>query len=163
MKNEELMNIPFILLDENTLIKVNTALNFSDLKSKFIDRLANIFVDLTLGSLTPSTFYQTDLSNFVRIFEDVKGPCKLISLDIYDNKPNVSSLIGQKQLYESSFSDKKNPTRGYIIVQPSKNGISTRVYRELRENFANLDVTISLLENRENGAIIRGILSFNEL
>ncbi|MHA1482712.1 MAG: hypothetical protein ACTSQC_04840 [Candidatus Heimdallarchaeaceae archaeon] len=163
MKKEEALNIPFILLDGNLLLKANPHLNLIELSSKFTDRIANIFCDIMLGALTPSTFYQTDLSNFVRIFENVRGPCNLVSFDIYDNKPKISSLLEQKQLYGSSFSVKNDATRGFIIIQPGKTGISTKEYRNLRDRYANLDVNISILENRNNGSIIRGIFTYNEL
>ncbi len=163
MKKEEALNIPFILLEGNLLLKANPHLNLSELSSKFTDRVANIFCDIILGALTSSTFYQTDFSNFVRIFENARGPCKLVSLDIYDNKPNISSLIGQKHLYDSSFSVKNNATRGFLVIQPGKNGLNTKTYKNLRDIYANLDVNISILEKRLTGAIIRGIFTFNEL
>ncbi|MCK5141115.1 MAG: hypothetical protein KAQ70_02890, partial [Candidatus Heimdallarchaeota archaeon] len=156
MKKEEALNIPFILLDGNILLKANPNLNLIELSSKFTDRIANIFCDIILGALTPSTFYQTDLSNFIRIFENVRGPCNLVSFDIYDNKPKISNLLEQKQLHGSSFSVKNDATRGLIVIQPCNKGISTKEYRNLRDRYANLDVNISILENRNNGSIIRG-------
>lgn len=87
----------------------------------------------------------------------------MVSFDIYDNKPTISSLLKQKQLYESSFSVKKNATRGFMVIQASKAGINTKEYRNFRSNYANLDVTISMLEKRNNGAIIRGIFTYNEI
>ncbi len=163
MKKDEAMNIPFILLDGNLLLKANPHLNISELSSKFTDRIANIFCDIMLGALTSSNFYQTDFSNFVRIFENARGPCKLVSIDIYDNKPNISSLLGQKQLYDSSFSVKNSATRGFLVIQPGTKGLNTKIYKNLRDNYANLDVNISILKKRNKGSIIRGIFTFNEL
>ncbi len=163
MNKEESTNIPFILFDENILVKANPTMNLGELLTRFTDRVANIFCDIMLGSLTTSTFYQTDLSNFIRIFENVRGPCKLVSVDIYDNKPNISSLLEQKQLYGSSFSVKKDATRGFMIIQPSNKGLSTKEYRNFRDIYSNFDVNISILEKRNNGSIIRGIFTYNEL
>lgn len=163
MNKEDSINIPFILFDENILVKANPTMNLSELLTKFTDRIANIFCDIMLGSLTTSTFYQTDLSNFIRIFENVRGPCKLVSVDIYDNKPSISSLLEQKQLHGSSFSVKKDATRGFMIIQPCNKGLSTKEYRNFRAIYANLDVNISILGKRNNGSIIRGIFTFNEL
>jgi len=163
MNKEDSINIPFILFDENMLVKANPRMSLSELSAKFTDRIANIFCDIMLGSLTTSTFYQTDLSNFIRIFENVRGPCNLVSIDIYDSKPKISSLLEQKQLYESSFSVKKDATRGFMVIQPSNKGISTKEYRYFRDKYANLDVIISILEKRNNGSIIRGIFTSNEL
>lgn len=163
MNKSESSNIPFILFDESILVKANPTVSWNELSSKFTNRVANVFCDIMLGSLTTSTFYQTDLSNFIRIFENVRGACNLVSFDIYDNKPTISSLLKQKQLYESSFSVKKDATRGFMIIQASKAGINTKEYRNFRSNYANLDVTISMLEKRNNGAIIRGIFTYNEI
>jgi hypothetical protein len=163
MNKKESINIPFILFDENMLVKANPTMSLSELVERFTDRIANIFCDIMLGSLTTSTFYQTDLSNFIRIFENVRGPCNLVSVDIYDNKPRISDLLEQKQLYGSSFSVKKDATRGYMIIQPSNKGLSTKEYRNFRDIYSNLDVNISILEKRNNGSIIRGIFTYNEL
>ncbi len=163
MNKKESINIPFILFDENMLVKANPTMSLSELLERFTDRIANIFCDIMLGSLTTSTFYQTDLSNFIRIFENVRGPCNLVSVDIYDNKPRISDLLEQKQLYGSSFSVKKDATRGYMIIQPSNKGLSTKEYRNFRDIYSNLDVNISILEKRNNGSIIRGIFTYNEL
>lgn len=163
LNKEDSIKIPFILFDENILVKANPTMILSELSTKFTDRIANIFCDIMLGSLTTSTFYQTDLSNFIRIFENVRGPCNLVSIDIYDNKPKISSLLAQKKLYESSFSVKKDATRGFVVIQPGNKGISTKEYRNLRDRYANLDVNISILEKRNNGSIIRGIFTYNEL
>ncbi|MCG3223777.1 MAG: hypothetical protein H7647_04880, partial [Candidatus Heimdallarchaeota archaeon] len=143
MNKKESINIPFILFDENMLVKANPTMSLSELLERFTDRIANIFCDIMLGSLTTSTFYQTDLSNFIRIFENVRGPCNLVSVDIYDNKPRISDLLEQKQLYGSSFSVKKDATRGYMIIQPSNKGLSTKEYRNFRDIYSNLDVNIS--------------------
>jgi len=159
MNDKIAKNTPFILVDEGLLFKANEPLK--SLRKKLYYRETNILLDLLLGSLTPSEFYNVDFSNFIRIFESAKGPCKLLSFDVYEDKPDISYLLGTKAFSES-FPTEINPTRGYLVIQPGPKGLTTKNYRSFRNHFANLDVIFSILKKRSNGSLIRGIFTFND-
>ncbi|MHA2357783.1 MAG: hypothetical protein ACXABK_03310 [Candidatus Heimdallarchaeaceae archaeon] len=156
-------NFPFLLLDYSQLKRGNLAqMELSALRNLLRVREANILIDFIIATQNPSQFYQIDLSNLVRIFENVRGPCKLISFDIYDNKPSLSKLF-EKQPFSESFIHESDPSRGFVVIQPGPNGLLTNEYKNIRKNYENKDVILSIMNNRENGAIIRGIFSFLEL
>ena len=162
MKKDDKINIPYVLFDENILAKINSSLTLEDLSLKFYNRVANIFSDIILASQTTSKFYQTDFSNLVRIFENARGPCRIASFDIYDNNPGLSGLL-DLEAFCYSFQTKQLATRGYVVVQPGPAGLNTKDYKRFRESFSNLDIILNIQENRQNGAIIRGIFTYNQL
>jgi len=163
MKKSTEDNFPFILLDDSQLRKSNLPqIGFSALQNMLIVREANILFDLILATQNPSQFYQIDLSNMIRIFKDARGPCKLVSLDIYDNNPSLSKLF-DKQPFSESFTLKSDPTRGFVVIQPGPNGLLTNEYKNIRKIYENKDVILSIMNNRTNGAIIRGVFSFLEI
>lgn len=163
MKKNFTESLPFILVDETRIVKNNpTGIPFDILKEKMNHREANLLVDFMIGTQNSSEFYQTDFGSFIKIFDNVKGLCNLLSLDVYENKPLLSGVLDQKGILES-YEIKDKPTRGYIIIQPGSEGLSARDYHEIRKRYANLDVIISIQKRRSNGAIIRGIFSYLEI
>lgn len=158
-KEEE--NFSYLLLDEEILNKSNKTISSDVLTIKFQRRIATVIVDLISASQMPSKFYQTDQSNFIRIFDNCLGPCKLLSYDIYDDKPSLSGLLNNLKLAES-FNTKQQAARGFIAVQPGLKGLQTREYRVMRNRFSKIDVVFSILEERQRGSLIRGIQTFNE-
>ena len=163
MKKNFTESLPFILVDETRIVKNNpTGIPFDILKEKMNHREANLLVDFMIGTQNSSEFYQTDFGNFIKIFDNAKGLCNLLSLDVYDNNPLLSGVIDQKGILES-YEIKDKPTRGYMIIQPGPEGLSVTEYHEIRKRYTNLDVIISIQKRRSNGAIIRGILSYFEI
>jgi len=162
MKESTIANIPFILYDENKLLKANSNVSIDILKSKLYDREAHIISDLIIASQSPSEFYHLDLSNFLRIFEETKGLCEIFSIDIYDNNPTLSNLIKDNKS-AWSFITVQKPTRGFLAIQPSSQGLQTKDYQMIRKEFSNLDVIFSILPKRTNGAFIRGIFTYTLL
>jgi hypothetical protein len=163
MKEDFTKSLPFILLEESKLIKNNlTDIPLDVLKEKMHHRVANIIMDLMMGTHNSSEFYQTDFGNFTRIFNNAKGLCNLLSLDIYDNNPLLSGVINQKGILEA-FDMKEKPTRGYMIIQPGPEGLTAEDYQEIRKQYVNLDVVLSIQKRRSNGALIRGIFSYLEI
>ena len=153
-------SLPFILLDESQIAKNHPSnIPFDILKEKMYHREANILLDFMIGTQNSSEFYQTDFGNFIKTFDNAKGLCNLLSLDVYDNNPLLSSVLEQKGILES-YEIKDKPTRGYMIIQPGPEGLSAGHYHEIRKRYANLDVIISIQKRRSNGAIIRGIFSY---
>ncbi len=162
MKESTDIDVPFILYDENSLIKANTNVDLDILKSKLYDREAHIISDLLIASQTPSEFYHIDLSNFLRIFNETKGPCLIYSVDVYDNNPVLSKLIENNKL-AWNFITEDQSTRGFLVIQPGNQGLITKEYQKIRRNYSNLDVMFSILPKRTNGALIRGIFTSNML
>ena len=152
-------NAPFILIDEGILFKSNEPLD--SLRKKLYYRETNILLDILLSALSPSVFYNIDFSNFIRIFEGAKGPCKLMSIDIYEDNSDISYLLGTKAFVDSFPADSE-PTRGYLIIQPGPKGITTKNYSSFRDYFSNLDVSFSILKKRTKGSLIRGLFTFND-
>ena len=158
LKKDRDLDVPIVLIDEKQLSKINTVESSESLLEKMQLRQANVVLDLLVGAQVPSTFYQVDFSNFERIFTNFTGICQLFSWDIYDNNPDISTLFKSKS-EAKSFSCKDIPTRGFVCLQPGPNGLKTKVYQEIRKNYENSDVILSVLERREQGALIRGIFS----
>ncbi|MCK4844591.1 MAG: hypothetical protein KAS95_02855 [Candidatus Heimdallarchaeota archaeon] len=158
-KEEE--NFSYLLLDEEILRKSNKTISSDVLTKKFQHRIATVIVDLISASQMPSKFYQTDQSNFIRIFDNCLGPCKLLSYDIYDDKPSLSGLLKDLKQAES-FNTKQQASRGFLIVQPGLKGLQTKEYRVMRNRFSKIDVVFSILEERGSGSLIRGVQTFNE-
>lgn len=153
-------SIPFILLDESKILtNISPNVSFEVLQEKMFHREANVILDLMLGSQIASKFYHTDFGSFLKIFENAKGLCNLLSLDIYDNKPLLSKIMKQMKILES-IELKEKPTRGYLIIQPGPEGLSVEDYHEMRKQHTNLDVILSIQKRRNNGAIVRGIFTF---
>jgi len=151
----------YLLLDEELLKKSNKTISSDVLTKKFQHRIATVIVDLISASQIPSKFYQIDQSNFIRIFDNCLGPCKLLSYEIYDNKPSLSGLLNNLKLAES-FNTKQQAARGFLVIQPGPKGLQTKEYRLMRNRFSKIDVVFSILEERKRGSLIRGIQTFNE-
>lgn len=163
MNKDSSESLPFIIFNESTLIKQNSMNEEIDiLREKMIHREANLLIDFMIGSQISSEFYRTDFGNFIKTFENTKGLCNLLSLDIYDNKPNLSELLKQKKILET-FESKDKSTRGYLIIQPGSEGLPTSVYHEIRKQYSNLDIVLSVQKRRENGAVVRGIFSYLDI
>ncbi|NPD87883.1 MAG: hypothetical protein HGN29_04120 [Asgard group archaeon] len=163
MKKDFTESLPFILVDESKIVKNNpNDIPFDILKEKMYHREANLLVDFMIGTQNSSEFYHTDFGSFAKTFNNAKGLCNLLSLDIYDNNPLLSGIIDQKGILES-YDIKEKPTRGYIIIQSGPEGLSAEDYHEIRKRYTNLDVVFSIQKRRNNGAIIRGILSYLEI
>ncbi|MCE7743174.1 MAG: hypothetical protein GOP50_12055 [Candidatus Heimdallarchaeota archaeon] len=159
LKKETKFDVPIILVDEKYSVKLNSNVSNEELPNLTLQREANVVADILIGTLMKSEFYQTDHSNFTRIFENTKGICQLFSLDIYDNKPDLSVLFkhGRKS---TSYASKELPTRGYVVIQPGPEGLRTDAYQNIREYYGNSDIILSILNRRTNGAIVRGIFSY---
>lgn len=156
-------SLPFILIDEAKLVK-NNSLDFplNALQEKMNYRIANILIDLMIGTQNPSEFYKIDFGNFLRLFENAKGLCNLVSLDIYDNNPLLSGILEQKKMQED-FALLDKPTRGYILIQPGPEGLAAESYHQIRKHYSNLDVVLSIQKRRNHGAVIRGVLTYLNL
>ncbi len=108
-------SFPYLLLDEEILKKSNRTISSDVLTKKFQHRIATVIVDIISASQIPSKFYQTDQSNFIRIFDNCLGPCKLLSYEIYDDNPSLSGLLNNLKLAES-FNTKQQAARGFFVV-----------------------------------------------
>ncbi|MHA1198591.1 MAG: hypothetical protein ACTSQF_04490 [Candidatus Heimdallarchaeaceae archaeon] len=159
MKKEAKFDVPIVLVDEKYSVKLNSNISSEELSNLIQLREVNVIADILQGSLMKSEFYQTDYSNFARIFENTKGICQLFSLDIYDNKPDLSVLFKHSRK-SNSYSSKELPTRGFVIIQPGSEGLRTDAYQNIREYYGNSDVILSILKRRTNGALVRGIFSY---
>ena len=84
-----------------------------------------------------------------------------MSFDIYEDKSDIAHLLGHKSPYES-FRIDTTPTRGYLVVQPGPKGLITKNYRLFRQQFANLDIIISILKKRSSGSLMRGLFTYND-
>ncbi len=155
-------HLPYVLIDDEKLIKSNPNKDSEEILATFIQREANLIADFIIGLQQPSEFYQVDQSNFLRIFKDARGICRLISFDVFDNNPELSHLLAKIDKADS-FPLKTRATRGFFLIQPGPSGLTTANYRRIRESFSNSDVIFSFLQKRENGAILRGILAYNIL
>ncbi len=154
--------LPYVLVDDEKLIKNNQNKDSEEILATFVRREANLIADFIIGLQQTSEFYRVDQSNFLRIFQDARGICRLISFDVYDNNPELSNLL--IKIHEGdSFPLKSRATRGFFLIQPGPTGLTTASYRRIRESFSNSDVIFSFPQKRENGAIIRGILAYNIL
>lgn len=162
MKESTITRVPFILYDENNLLKANPNTPIDILKSKLYEREAHIIYDIILASQAPSEFYHIDSSNLLRIFTETKGLCKVFSVDIYDNNPILSNLVANNK-YAWSFKSDKKSTRGFLVIQPGSQGLQTKDYKLIRKEYSNLDVIFSILPKRMKGAFIRGIFTYNLL
>ena len=159
MKKDASFNIPFLVIDEKYSAKVNSNILKEELRELIYHREANVICDIILSMSNQSIFYQTDRSNFTRIFQDTQGICQLFSFDIYDNNQDISHLLNR---YDKACSilSKEKPTRGFVIIQPGKEGLKTKIYQKVRDFYENSDIIISILEKRSNGALLRGIYCF---
>ncbi|MCE7739392.1 MAG: hypothetical protein KAU62_09425 [Candidatus Heimdallarchaeota archaeon] len=162
LRKSQKNHLPYVLVDEEKLIKNNQNKDSEEILATFVQREANLITDFIIGLQQPSEFYQVDQSNFLRIFKDARGICRLISFDVYDNNPELSQLLAKIDEGDS-FSLKTRATRGFFLIQPGPIGLTTASYRRIRERFSNSDVIFSFLQKRENGAILRGILTYNIL
>ncbi len=162
MDKETTYNFPFILLDENVLVEAKPSVPLETIRQKLIHREVNIVLDFVFASLIPSEFYKVDFSNFLHVFQNARGPCKLLSFDIYDDKSELSHLFKNRK-YAEGFTTKTSSTRGFLFIQPGLKGIVTSEYRIVREIYANQDVVFSILRKRSRGSLIRGIFTYNEL
>ena len=154
--------LPYVLVDDEKLIKNNQNKDSEEVLATFVRREANLIADFIIGLQQSSEFYRVDQSNFLRIFKEARGICRLISFDVYDNNPELSNLL--TKIHEGdSFPSKSKATRGFFLIQPGPSGLTTASYRLIRESFSNSDVIFSFMQKRENGAILRGILSYNIL
>jgi hypothetical protein len=162
MKESTDIDVPFILYDENSLAKANPNEDLDILKSKLYDREAHIIADLLIASQTPSEFYHVDISNFLRVFKETKGPCLIYSVDVYDNNPILSKLL-ENSNFAWNFITEHQSTRGFLVIQPGNQGLMTKEYQKIRKIYSNLDVIFSILPKRTSGALIRGIFTSNML
>ncbi len=162
MKKSTDFDVPFILYDENNLIKANPNIALDILRSKLYNREAHIISDFLIASQAPSEFYHVDLSNFLRVFTEIKGPCLIFSVDVYDNNPVLSKLLKNNKFAWNFISEHKF-TRGFLVIQPGTQGLITKEYQRIRKKYSNLDVIFSIHPKRTNGALIRGIFTSNML
>jgi len=156
--NSEEQFLPILLMDEDMLVQNNSDKELNILQQKIDDRIVNIFSDIILGSQSQSEFYNVQFENFLNIFRDAKGLGKFISYDIYDNSTLLSHVLTDLSKAES-FSSIEAPTRGFLLIQPSKNGLTISEYKKFRDMYSNKDVIISILKQRELGSIIRGFMT----
>jgi len=162
LRKSQKSHLPYVLVDDTKLIKNNQNKDSEEVLATFAQREANLIADFIVGLQQPSEFYQVDQSNFLRIFKDARGICRLISFDVYDNNPELSHFLAKIDEGDS-FPLKTKATRGFFLIQPGPKGLTTASYRRIRESFSNSDVIFSFLQKRENGAILRGILTYNIL
>jgi len=159
LKKESRLDTPIVLIDDKYALKQNSNTTLEELSEKLLFREANVIADIMFGTSMNSEFYHTDFSNFGRIFENLKGICSLFSFDAYDNNPDLSKLFKLSDK-SSSYSGKQKPTRGYVFIQPGPEGLKTDSYQKIREFIGNSDIILSILNQRGNGALVRGILSY---
>jgi len=149
---------PFILIDETKLLnKANDNVTI-ELRKKLAERVPNVILDLLAMVKTHPVLYHADIHNFLSILKDAKGPCVLLSCDVYENNPYLGELVGRKGI--SSFNFEQLPVRGFVGIQPSPKGLLTMEYQKIRKFFANKDLFVSIYPERSQGSIIRGLLSF---
>ena len=65
--------------------------------------------------------------------------------------------------YAWNFITEHQSTRGFLVIQPGNQGLMTKEYQKIRRKYSNLDVMLSILPKRANGALIRGIFTSNML
>ncbi len=153
---------PFFLFDEMQLLKSHPKRDTNNLIPLLYPRISNCLIDLCLSIQLSSKLYRTEEDNFHALFKNTKGPAKLLSFDIYDQSTELSYLLKKTPL-AYSYTSEDIGTRGMIIVQPSLSGLNTKQYLVFREYFANKDVQINIIKERQVGSLIRGLVLFSRL
>ncbi|MHA1303784.1 MAG: hypothetical protein ACTSQE_07815 [Candidatus Heimdallarchaeaceae archaeon] len=162
LMNLDSLAVPFTLFDEELLYENNHNMDSGVLERKLRDRKMNNIIDLLYASQLPSEFYKVEYPNFIRVVKGVKGPCSLLSYDVLDDTPTLSSLLNFSNS-AVSFVSESTPTRGFIAFQPGPQGLSVKEYKAFRKAFSNVDVEFSIIKPRSTGSIIRGLLTSQEL
>ena len=98
----------------------------------------------------------------MRVFKETKGPCKIYSVDVYDNNPVLSKLLDNNKQGWNYITEHQS-TRGFLVIQPGNQGLVTKEYQKIRRKHSNLDIIFTILPKRTNGALIRGIFTSNIL
>lgn len=162
LQSEVKKTAPFFLFDDMQLLKSHPKTDTNNLLSLLYARISNSLIDLCLSIQMSSKLYRTEEDNFHSLFKNTKGPGKFFSFDVYDQSTDLSYLL-KKTSFAYSYTSEDIGTRGMIIIQPSTKGLKTKHYLDFREYFANKDVQINIIKERQVGSLIRGFILFSRL